>query len=121
MSGFEDTLMLAAAASVGAALMVSALVLVSVSWRRQRRLRDRLKRLEEDLGVFTEASTRVAQTLEQVLLDRVTPGQSVHTSRRYLLQQARERLAQGDSLATVARGLGLSDDEAALLGRRRAA
>ena len=51
------------------------------------------------------------------MLARAKPGETVHSSRRYLLQKARERIGQGESVATLQRSLGLSFDEARLLER----
>lgn len=80
----------------------------------------RMKTLEREVAVYSEASTRVAETVEDILLARVKPGESVHSSRRYLLLQARERLAKGEPLQATARSLGLSFDELRLLERRAA-
>jgi hypothetical protein len=87
-------------------------------WRwlsRLRRAQQRISTLERELAVYAEASTRVAASVEAILLARVKPGESVHSSRRYLLLQARERISQGDELRTTARNLGLSFDEQRLL------
>ncbi|MFP6835201.1 MAG: hypothetical protein VB948_03725 [Pseudomonadales bacterium] len=47
----------------------------------------------------------------------MTPLRASHTSRRYLLSRAREGMAHGDSLNSVAASLGLSHDEVSLLQR----
>ena len=89
----------------GAAMLISVAMLAAASFMvlRNHRLRSRLERLERELLVFTEASTRVAQTLEEVLLGRMPSRQSIQTSRRYLLLQARARLHRGESLQGIAR------------------
>jgi len=51
------------------------------------------------------------------LLAGVKPGESVHSSRRYLSGQARDRLARGEPLRSTARSLGLSFDALRLLER----
>ncbi len=89
-------------------------------WRWLNRLRsaqNRITTLERELAVYAEASTRVASSVEAMLLARVKPGESVHSSRRYLLLQARERISQGDEVNVTARTLGLSFDEQRLLER----
>ncbi|MCB1685760.1 MAG: hypothetical protein R3E82_04445 [Pseudomonadales bacterium] len=101
--------------ALGAILLLGALVTILVVIHHNRRLGTRLARLESELTVYTEASTRVAQTLEAVLLGRTRTSQSVQTSRRYLLIQARERFHRGESPQGIARGLGLSHDEVRLL------
>lgn len=78
---------------------------------------NRMKTLEREVAVYSEASTRVAETVEDILLARVKPGESIHSSRRYLLMQARDRLARGEPLQATARSLGLSFDELRLLQR----
>ena len=78
---------------------------------------NRLAHVESDVAVYSEASTRVARTLEEMLLARAKPGATVHSSRRYLLQTARERISQGESVKTLQRSLGLSFDEVRLLER----
>lgn len=87
-------------------------------WRwliRLRSAQQRISTLERELAVYAEASTRVAASVEAILLARVKPGESVHSSRRYLLLQARERISRGDEVSATARKLGLSFDELRLL------
>jgi hypothetical protein len=114
MSGFEAGVYAAAGAVLlGLALLGGAAALV----RRWRHAERRLAQLEAELALYCEASHRVARTLEEMLLSRVQPAGAAHTSRRYLINQARERLEAGDSLPRVKRALGLSFDEARLLER----
>lgn len=107
----------------GVALVLAAAVLTAifsgVMVLRYRRLASHLGRLQREMLVYTEASTRVAQTLEAALLGPTTPARTHQTSRRYLLLQARERLHRGESLEGIARGLGLSHDEVRLLEHAR--
>ena len=109
--------LVAPAAALGCLLLVPVTLALGLALRKRRTLEERLGRLERTLTVYAETATSVAQTLDQVLLDRVQPGQQVHSSRRYLLAQARERLSRGEPLGAVRRGLGLSHDEARLLSR----
>ena len=91
-------------------------------WQARARLRaadDRISILEREVAVYAEASTRVATTVESMLLARVKPGEQVHSSRRYVLQQARDRISRGDQVSDTARALGLSFDESRLLERAR--
>ena len=82
---------------------------------RSMRLRKELAALRDDVGVFTEASIRVAQTLDGLMQGEVTPRQASQASRRYLINQAREGVAGGEPLTALAERLGLSHDEVALL------
>ena len=106
----------------GVAMVLAAAVLTAifsgVMVLRYRRLASHLGRLQREMLVYTEASTRVAQTLEGALLGP-HPAGTHQTSRRYLLLQARERLHRGESLEGIARGLGLSHDEVRLLEQAR--
>ena len=97
-----------------------ALVLVVttvVFMARIRRAEREVARLAGHLDCFSEASVRVADTLDQLLRGDVTPVGRVQSSRRYLLNQARERVGTGEQLQSVAQGLGLSRDEILLLSR----
>jgi hypothetical protein len=117
MSGFDTTLVSTAiylGIFAGLALLLRFAWLAANRWLANS---SRINDLERELSVYVEASTRVAQTLEEILLARVRPGESVHSSRRYLLTQARDRLSHGEPLQTVARNLGLSFDESRLLER----
>lgn len=82
---------------------------------RSRRLRKELDELRSNVGVFTEASIRVAQTLDGLLQGEVEPAQAHHASRRYLVNQAREGIRSGERLPQLAERLALSHDEVALL------
>ena len=75
------------------------------------------------LAVSAEASTRVADTLDQVLRDsgKLKESRAAGSSRRYLLAQAREALEQGEALNLVAERLRLSRDEVQLLRLVRSA
>lgn len=102
------------------ALALLALLVTVVVARRGARERARLEVLQRDLQTFTEASVRVAESLDHVLRGAVTPGaapaaEASVSSRRYLLMQARERLQQGEPLDSLASSLHLCDDEKHLL------
>ncbi len=105
-------------AALGLALL-ALLVTVMVA-RRNARQRERLEALQRDLQTFTEASVRVAESLDHVLRGAVAPGATPAadasvSSRRYLLMQARERLQQGEPLEALASSLHLCEDEKHLL------
>lgn len=106
---------LIAGAIGGAALVFGAVAATLLIMGHNRRLDRRLARLETELTVYTEASTRVAESLDAVLMGRTRTSQSIQSSRRYLLLQARERLHRGESPQGIARALGLSHDEVRLL------
>lgn len=100
-----------------AALAVALLALLAAlrGARRQSRERSRLDDMRRDLATFTEASVRVAESLDHVLRAGVPAPDASMSSRRYVLMQARERLQQGESLETLATALHLCDDEKHLL------
>lgn len=98
---------------VAGAGMLGALIYFVVE--RTRRARDEINQLRRDLGVYTEASIRVADTLDSLLLGKVTPAATSHSSRRYLLSEAQRATARGESLDAVAARLQLSHDELHLL------
>lgn len=79
--------------------------------------RRQVLRLSSDVALFAEASMRVADTVDQILVGRATPLRASHTSRRYLLSRARDGISSGDSLDQIAVHLGLSHDEVSLLQR----
>jgi len=83
--------------------------------RRVRRQRRQLERLQGELRIFTEASTRVADSLNQLLNAADSDARAPGSSRRYLLQQARQALTAGDDLSSVGTRLGLCRDEMLLL------
>ncbi len=119
MSNVHSTSAQVLAVWLVALLAVVLIGIVTAALLRWRRAEHRVGALEREVAVYCEASTRVAQTLEEMLLARVRPGEVVHTSRRYLINQARQRLDQGEPLPRVARALGLSFDEVRLLERAR--
>lgn len=109
-------------AILGAAACLATVVLC---FARVRRAERRYARLREDVSAFSEASVRVADTLDALLRGDVAPQQSHQPSRRYLLAQAQQGVADGESLEQVAERLHLSHDETRLLafaalGQRRA-
>jgi hypothetical protein len=94
-----------------------ALVIVVVMSARMVRSEREVRRLQREVVVFAEASTRVADTLDQLLLGNVAPTRGSHTSRRYLLSEALAGLESGESLDALSERLGLSHDEVHLLQR----
>lgn len=98
-----------------------------VCFARARRAERRSAELGEQVAAFSEASVRVADTLDALLRGQVSPPQEGHQpSRRYLLAQAQQGLSAGESLEQVAERLRLSHDETRLLrfaalGRERGA
>ena len=93
--------------------MLAAAIFVVVG--RTRRARNEIDQLRKDIAVYAEASIRVADTLDKVLLGKATPSETSHSSRRYLLSEAQRATAQGESLDAVAARLQLSHDELHLL------
>ena len=101
------------AAVLALALVVATFVLTA----RIRRAEREVVRLSRHLDSFADASVRVADSLDALLRGEVTPVTRVQGSRRYLLNQARDQIATGEQLQSVAQRLGLSRDEMLLLGR----
>ena len=101
---------------VAVLLALSALAISVAGLRKIAGERRRLESMQRDLEVFTEASTRVADALDQLLRGDVTPpAESSAPSRRYLLQQARRGVQNGESVDTLTARLGLCEDERRLL------
>lgn len=96
----------------GLGLLAAASLLLHRRVRRQRR---QLEKLQGELRIFTEASTRVADSLNQLLNAADSEARAPGSSRRYLLQQARQALTAGDDLMSVGARLGLCRDEMLLL------
>lgn len=96
-------------------LAIGALVASLAVARRTSRERRRLDRMRRDLEAFTEASVRVADSLDHVLRGSVEPAEITTSSRRYLLMQARERMQRGEPVDTLATNLQLCEDEKYLL------
>jgi len=114
------------------------------SWIRVRVSETRISALEDQLGVFTQASMEVARTLESSLqyrarvtdVDLSNPAEAsgitkqaacadevsarrplAASSRRYLLQEARSDLNRGDEVKVVQNRFDLQQDELFLLKR----
>lgn len=84
--------------------------------RRARQAEQRQSQLQADLAVFSEASVRVADTLNALLRGEARGPETAGSSRRRLLAQAQSGMASGESLDGVAARLQLSHDEKRLLG-----
>ena len=100
------------------------------AWIRLRILEVRLTSLDEQLGVYTQASIEVARTLQTSLEQRTRiaeveldspvelPQRSCTvSSRRYLLQEAQSDLSRGEKIEEVRRRFALHQDELFLLRR----
>jgi hypothetical protein len=95
---------------------LTCLATVLICFARTRRAEQRYARLRDDVSAFSDASVRVADTLDALLKGEVTPREAHQSSRRYLLSQAQHDVAAGESLEQVAERLHLSHDEARLMG-----
>ncbi len=104
--------LLAAFACCGATLLIVRMQLA----RHRRRVTD----LEERLVTFVEASINVAHSVQQLQSpESALPRVEVHMpNRRWILQEASERLDAGERLSEVAEPLGLSREEVSLLRLR---
>lgn len=98
-----------------ALVAVAALALSVRVMRRAAGDRRRLDDMRRDLQAFTEASTRVADTLNHLLNGDVAPVEQSAPSRRYLLLRAREGLENGETVEDLASRLDLCEDERKLL------
>lgn len=109
-----------------ASAAIACLATAVMCFARARRAEQRYARLRDDVSAFSEASVRVADTLDALLRGQVSPAEAQASSRRCLLAQAQKRMAEGESPEQVAGQLHLSHDEARLLafaalGRTRSA
>ena len=85
--------------------------------RRMQALEQRLNDLSSHMDMFVEASVNVARGVDQ-LMYKQGPEQSAPNgtaSRRWILNEAQTRLAEGQAMEKVIAPLGLSRDEARLL------
>ena len=85
--------------------------------RRMQALEQRLNDLSSHMDMFVEASVNVARGVDQ-LMYKQGPEQSAPkgtASRRWILNEAQTRLAEGQAIEKVIAPLGLSRDEARLL------
>lgn len=94
---------------------VSCLATILACFARARRAEARYAHLRADVAAFSEASVRVADTLDALLRGRVPAPEAAQSSRRYLLTQAQQGMAAGETLDQVTERLHLSQDEARLL------
>lgn len=102
-------------AAVSVLLALCALAVSLRLARRHARDRARLDCMRRDLQAFTEASTRVADTLDHLLTGTVEPAEPCAPSRRYLLLRAREGMQNGETLEALSERLDLCEDERKLL------
>ena len=107
MSGYS-LLMLAAPSAVVA---VGLIVLIHRSIKQGKQL----SALEAQLDVFVDTSISVARSVDRLLHQGSSGDIANVASRRWVLQEAKTRMAQGESVLDVAAPLGLSKDEVRLL------
>ncbi len=79
-----------------------------------------MAQLEARLSVFVDASINVARAIEQGGAESLGAGdvQARMPTRRWLLNEAKQRLQNGAAMAEVTRSLGLCRDEIQLLSRQ---
>ena len=107
MSEFSLLMLTAAGTVVGSGF-------IGLSLRSVRQAQQ-IKALEVQLDVFVDTSISVAQSVDR-LIHQGGPGEIANVaSRRWVLQEATTRMAQGESVLDVAAPLGLSSDEVRLL------
>lgn len=71
--------------------------------------------LQRQLDMFVDSSINVARSVDQLVHHGTTGRSSTVSSRRWLLQEAKNRLGSGEDLSDIAIPLGLSKDEIRLL------
>ena len=70
--------------------------------------------LEAKLDVFVDTSINVARSVDKLSAQGVEPKDTI-SSRRWLMEEARTRVKQGEHAVAIGRSLGLSGDEVRLL------
>ena len=80
----------------------------------------RMRAMESQLGIFVDSSIAVAQSVDRLLRQGEVSGKSIASSqyvssRRWIVQEAKFRLQQGETMLDIAAPLGLSKDEVRLL------
>jgi len=75
--------------------------------------------LSAHLEVFTETSIHVSRSVDRFLRDPERGGEVKQASRRWVVQEAMQRLETSGDIEGVAEALGLSVDEQCLLQVRR--
>ncbi len=74
-----------------------------------------IETLKTQLDVFVDSSIRVAQSVDQLLQHPQDSDRMNVASRRWVLQEAKSRVQNGESVVDIAAPLGLSRDEMRLL------
>jgi hypothetical protein len=74
--------------------------------------------LKAQLDIFADSSIRVAQSVDRLVQHGKQNDSMTVASRRWILQEAKTRLQNGESLLDIAAPLGLSRDEVRLLNAR---
>ena len=85
-------------------------------YRSHLSARQDLGHLSAQLNVFAHASIEVARAVDGLISNEPKRDNAV-ASRRWLLDEARARLADGEDLALISQRLRLNDDEISLLHR----
>ena len=107
--------------SVGACMLGLSLLLVH-QHRNVKEMQHNVLALQAQLSLFTDTSINVARSVDKLLHLQSQPKPNNQASRRWLLDEAKARLAEGAEVKDVAIPLGLCRDEIRLLtvlGRSR--
>ena len=97
-----------------AVLLLPALVSWALTRQRVCAVERRLRALDDQLGVFTEASIELAKTVGQPVVagaEEITP----EASRRYVLHRAMARVEDGEDVDHVLGEMGVAGDERRLM------
>lgn len=98
-------------ATTGVACITGYLLLLVQNLKQHRKI----DALQAQLDVFVESSIGVGRAVDRLLHQGGSNEVANVASRRWVIQEAKDRLRQGESLADVAAPLGLSKDEMRLL------
>ena len=107
MIGMSEMLL----AGLGLGALAGYVLLLVQSLRHQRQI----DALQNQLDMFAASSINVARSVDTLVRNGDQIKQARTSSRRWLIQQAQQRIARGESLRLVADTLGLSGDEVRLL------
>ncbi len=97
--------------TMGTAAVLGYVLLLVQSARQQKQIRE----LQAHLDIFVDTSINVARSVDR-LMQQGDAGKIANVaSRRWVLQEAKTRMRQGESVLDIAGPLGLSKDEVRLL------